>query len=165
MSDKPLYAPGCFGFAAHSQDEVCTTCPYVTQCAPLAQAKVAQLRATYGFQTKPRRPFGQLAVKVMKLFEDLGKTADEVRAAMQAGVNPYSMRAGFVGLACAVLLNRKSTTRELIAAVMMRYRGYNQPTADVYARHAVQILEYCGVVKTDGNKVELVFQDAVQPDK
>jgi hypothetical protein len=160
MSEYPLYAPGCFGFAAYSEDAVCTTCPYVADCAPLAQRKLVQLRSTYGFEVKPSRQVGELALKVRKIFDDLGKTVDEVRRAMQEGMNPYSIRAGFVGLACYVLLKRKVTTREAIITVLMAHRDYNLATAEVYARHAIQILVYCGVAKADGNKVELAFTES-----
>lgn len=156
MADRPLYAPGCFGFSVYSEDAVCGACPYAGACAPLAQRKLTQLRDHYGFQTKPTRQVGELPVKVKKIFEELGKSADEVRIAMQSGVNPYTLRAGFIGIACQVVLKRKSTTREFIAAVMVAHRKYNEATADVYARHAIQILKHCGVITTDGNKVELI---------
>lgn len=159
MTEKPLYAPGCFGEAAtYRDDEICRACSYNAACA-LAHARVLkQLREFHGFDVKePTRQVGSLPVKVKKIFDELGKSAEEVRSEMQAGVNPYSIQASFVGIACHILLTCRETTRETLASVLRKYRGYNDATADVYARHSIQILKHCGVVSVDGEKINLTF--------
>lgn len=115
-----------------------------------------QLRNFLGVTVKkPSRQAGSLPAKVQKIFEELGKTEEEVRLAMQAGVNPFSVREGFVGIVAHMLLHFSETTRQTIKTVLMARRGYNEATADVYARHSIQILTHCKVAELSGETIRL----------
>lgn len=159
MTDRPLYAPGCFGLpAGFAEDEICGSCEFAANCKVIHLRALNQLRVFCGVEIKhPTRARGELPAKVKKIFEELGKTADEVRDAMQSGQNPYSVKAGFVSIACHVLLQCRETNRKTLAAVMSAHRKYNEGTADVYARHSIQILKHCGVITVDGEKITLVL--------
>lgn len=157
MADKPPYSPGCFGLPfTFAEDEVCTVCAYASECRVVHLRAKQQLREFCGVSVKePTRVRGQLPAKVQKIFDELGRTVDEVKQAMQAGANPYSIKASFVGIACHVLLQSRKTTRKTLAAVMSAHRGYNEETADIYARHSIQILKHCGVIDIDGDEISM----------
>lgn len=156
MSENPVFAPGCFGLmATYSEDEICGSCLFKIECAVLHHRAKAQLQSFHGLLKKPSRQVDELPVKVSKIFEEHGKTIEEVRQEMFCGSNPYSVRAGFIGIVCHILLEYKTTTRAVIAAVLMKQKQYGATTADVYARHAIQILQHCGVAEIDGDKINL----------
>lgn len=156
MNERPLYAPGCFGSSNYADDDCCRSCPFKTQCAPLHERRMEQLRDFLGIKVKkPTRQAGSLPAKVQKIFEELGKTEEEVRRAMLSGINPYSVREGFVGIVAHLVLHLGQTTRQRAKEVLMARRGYNEATADVYARHSIQILAHCKVLEVNGDEIRL----------
>ena len=157
MDDRPNYAPGCFGEpVGFSGDGVCALCPYAEKCEPVHRQKLEALREFLGIKTKkPTRQAGSLPVKVQKIFDELGKSAEEVRSALLANVNPFSVRAGFVGVACELLIHRRTVDRKILAKVLETTRGWLPETAEVYARYAFQILDYCDVVSIEGDKMKM----------
>jgi hypothetical protein len=166
MNERPLYAPGCFGSSSYAEDDCCRACTWRVECEPLHQRRMQQLRNFLGVETKkPSRPSGSLPAKVKKIFDDLGKTEEEIRASMRAGMNPFSVRAGFVGIAAHLVLNFDTLTRPKLAALLKAARNYNTETADVYARHAIQILLHCKVVEMDGDTIRLVRFPPLPSDK
>ena len=160
MTEKPLYAPGCFGLpSTFGLDEICGGCVYAKECEIVHVRALRQLRSFCGVEVKePTRARGELPAKVKKIFEELGKSMTEVREAMQVGQNPYPLKAGFVGIACHVLLQCKTTTRKTIATVIAAHRKYSFETADIYARHAIQILCHCGAIRIDGDQIHLTSE-------
>lgn len=156
MAETALYTPGCFGLmATYAEDEVCGRCPHKVECAVIHHRAVKQLRAFHGLPDKePSRQVGELPVKVKKVFEELGKTVSEVKQMMWSGLNPYSLQAGFIGVVCHVVLNAEETNRAFLTEILMRRRKYNEATADVYARHSIQILQHCGVIAIEGDKIK-----------
>lgn len=157
MDDRPSYAPGCFGEAiGYTGDGVCALCPYAEKCEPIHARKLEALREFLGIKVKkPTRRAGSLPVKVQKIFEELGKSTEEVRSALFANVNPYSVRAGFVGVACELLIQHRSVDRRTLSKVLEVKRQWAPETAEVYARYAFQILDYCGAVSIEGSKMKL----------
>lgn len=157
MSDKPKYAPGCFGSAlSFGDDAICRACPYAKECEPIHLRAKAQLRELFGVTVKvPTRKTGDLPVKVKRIFDELGKTSEEVREALLGGKNPYKMTEGFVGIVCQVLLSRPSPTRALCAQALSQFRGLNEETAKTYTRYALQILSYCDAISIEGDTIKL----------
>ncbi|NKX37675.1 hypothetical protein HGG70_07050, partial [Rhodobacteraceae bacterium R_SAG4] len=68
---------------AFADDEICRACPYAKDCEPVHLRAQAQLREMFQIKVKtPTRKTGQLPVKVKQIFDELGKTKDEVREAL-----------------------------------------------------------------------------------
>lgn len=157
MTEKPAYAPGCFGKVyCYTGDAVCGACPFAGQCEAAGKLRLAQLQELYGVET-PTRKVASLPVKPKKMLEELGRTEQEVKDEMLAGRNPYRVSDGPVGIVAHLVLFAGCLTRERITQAMMAHRpDYNLKTAKVYTRYAIQILTHCGAVETDGRVVALV---------
>lgn len=158
MTDRPNYAPGCFGRPMqYAEDEVCTACPYSAKCAPISQRARDQLRQHFGI-AKPTRVRAKdvLPVKAQRHFDELGKSEEQVRSAMQQGRNPYSTREGFMGLVCHMILATGAIKRSMLEDALLKHRGYNTETSSVYTRYSLQILQHCGAISMEGDTVKLL---------
>lgn len=162
MTERPPYAPGCFGSAlSFSKDEVCGACAFAAQCEPVHLRALAQLKDFYGVKT-PTRAKSDLPVKVKKLFDELNRSEEEVREAMLAGTNPYPVSEGFVGVICHLILTAKQITRPTLERALAAHRGLNEETSSFYTRQALHILRHCGAVDVDGKTVTLRHSGAAQ---
>ena len=157
MLEKPAYAPGCFGKVyTFAKDAVCGACPFADHCEPARDRALDQLQSLYGVQKLPTRPSGELPVKVKQLFEELGRTEDEVRDAMIAGQNPYRVIDGPVGIVAHLLLQCGSIKRSMLSLAVQERLSFKEKTAAVYTRYAIQILTHCGAATVDGDTIKLV---------
>ena len=155
MTEKPAYAPGCFGSAlSFASDDICNACVFVVQCEPVHRRALEQLRALYGVKA-PTRNRKALPVKVQKVLDESGKTKEEIRDAMQGGQNPYRVADGTLGIVCHLILTAGVITRSRISEALGTYRKLNSDTANVYTRYALQILSHCGAVIIEGENVKL----------
>jgi len=160
MTEKPAYAPGCFGSAIFfNGDGVCAKCVYAGECKPAHLEAQRQLREALGVKMKPKRETDALPAKVQEIFDKLDVSADEVRETMLANRNPFSLKAGFMGLICQSLIAYRIIERGLLERVLESKRGVNAETAYYYVRSGVQILQHCGVVATNKNTVRLLGPD------
>ena len=157
MTERPNYAPGCFGSAHffNRADQVCGSCVFADDCEVAHKRALNQFRQFYGIKTPTRKP-SDLPVKVEKIFLQHERTKEEVRAAMIQGLNPYDAQASFLGAVCHMVLKAGTISRDMIERVLAKSRGLNAETASVYARHAIQILQYCDAITVQDKTVTLV---------
>lgn len=157
MTNKPKFAPGCFGQPyGYANDPVCRKCPYSAECAPAHDAAVNALRRVYGLAEIPKRKSEVMSAKAKMLFEQLGVSEDEVAAAMSEGRSPYPATNPMGTICNALLIAQRagvSLDRKAICEILKKRRGLADNTAMLYARHAVQILTHCGVAseRSDGS--------------
>lgn len=156
MTERPHYAPGCFGSSIHFKaDEICGACAYAAECEPVHRRAKAQLQDFFGIQVKtPTRASGALPVKVKHIFDEAGKSEQEVRDAIQNGQNPYPLKEGFLGIVCHLILSFPGIQRPAIAEALGRSRQLNRETSNTYARFALQILAHCGAVTLEGDEIK-----------
>lgn len=153
MTDRPLYAPGCYGSVfGYSEDATCGECEFSSNCRVAHFAALSQLQDLYGVKAPTRRKVG-LPVKVKKVFDALGKSEAEVREAMLSGRNPYGPKEGTVGLVAQAILHTGGVARKQLAAMISAMCGYNEETSAVYARYAIQIFEHCDAITIDGDTI------------
>jgi hypothetical protein len=156
MINEAVYAPGCYGlfWTFRKDDEICSACPYATSCEVAHHKAADRVRQFYGVEAPKVRDHA-LAVKEQKLFASLGKSKEEVKAAMLEGRSPYNVKTTFIGAVCHLILVTRSSPRKALENALAQYKGYNADTASVYMRQALHILSYCGAVTVDGSMVHL----------
>lgn len=158
FTDKSPFAPGCFGsaLAFSAKDDLCQDCPFFSECSAKSALALEELQAYFEIPTGPaKRKSDTMSVKAQEIFEGLGKTADEIRRALMGGTNPFSMRKGFMGDVCFVLLNQPQVTRAFLTEMLQARREIKPSVADMYVRQSIQILRHCEAVAVDGDVFSL----------
>lgn len=156
MSEKPAYAPGCFGkIYCYAEDAVCGACEFAALCKPARDRAFEQRQAMYGIKAPTRQRVG-LPVKVQQVFDSLGRNEEEVRNAFLEGQNPYRISDGPVGIVAHLLLSFGEVKRAKLIEAVGTHRQLNDETAAVYTRYAIQILTHCGAITVEGDRVKAV---------
>lgn len=156
MLEKPAYAPGCFGKVyCFAEDAICGACEFADRCKPARDRANVQLQSMYGVEA-PKSKRSGLAVKPKQMFDELGKTEEQVREAMLAGQNPYRVKDGPVGIVAHLVLRLGVAKRSTLTRCVKEHRKLSDDTASVYTRYAIQILTHCGAVEVNGDAITLI---------
>lgn len=156
--NKNAFAPGCFGSALtwRENDEVCKSCPYTRDCEARSRVALEQLRELCGVQVAPqRRANGALSKRAEAVLDKLDMTTAEIRGAIQAGRNPFPKQSGFLREICAALMIQPAN-RAFLTMILQRRMEITETVADVYTRLALQILNHCEAITTEGDAVSLL---------
>lgn len=158
-------APGCFGSALTFQEgsPVCQQCPFASSCAPKSQASYERIAEKLGIKEKKKaklppkvEPSGQnlvqtLPKKVQEIMGWLERKKVVITGPLRNGINPIPGRPTFLRVACHMLLRTKlGIDHGMLKMGLMKSLGWNELSADAYARVAIQLLTAVGAI-TEAN--------------
>lgn len=154
--DRPFGAPGCFGTISgfKDDDDICTACEFFGACQVKHDLVITQFREFYGIKNS-KRTVASLPDKVRQMLEELGKTPEEVRNAIQSNQNPFMLHAGFVGIVAHIILKTQfiGVSRKDLEKAMLMLRKVNEKTAAFYVRQALHILRHCEAITETNGKI------------
>jgi len=160
-------APGCYGIGLlyRIASLECSTCPFATQCGPVAELQLARLRAEMGIMVPLARAAtaasptagkplfsAKLPGKVQELVDKIERAGIKVCEALARGSNPFSQAFPMMYVTCHLLIKRQAqgVTRQELAHSFKLTMKICQGTADAYVLQAIQALKAIGAAEEKG---------------